>query len=373
MISIIIKVFNGEETLAEALESLVPQCSGHLCEVILSDNGSTDGTREIFQAYARRFPRVCLRIVDASRRRNKAYALNLAIGEARGDTLLFLDADDTVAPGWLDAMARALARSPLVAARIDAKPLNPEWIHTIRPNSQDHGLDILTQEPFCPHAGGATLGFHRRVFEALGGFDETVTCLEDTDFCIRAHLKGFTITFVPDAIYNYRYRHTLEGIEGQARDYAQSLTFLRKRYAKKASLFEPRAWLSLAREFVHLAAEATRAGSRTPLEAAWFHHRLGAAKGELIGALRCRIAPRWRSVGGVQREFGKQHFNGQQGDSSPVQPKTPGSAGSRADGHADGAAVSAPTRERQPITAETFDNSDCVWNRPENEIRRRRA
>lgn len=383
MISIILKVYNGEDTLAEALDSLVPQCVGHECEIILSDNGSTDRTREIFTEYSRRFAGVPMRIIDASQRRNKSYALNTGIREAQGERLLFLDADDTVAPGWLEAMARALVSAPLVAARIDAGPLNPEWIHAIRPNSQDRGLDTLSQEPFCVHAGGATLGFHRHVFEAVGDFDETMKCLEDTDFCIRAHLQGFTIAFVPNAVYNYRYRHTLEGIQSQARDYAQYLTLLRKRYANNSSLFVLRPWLSLGLEFIHLGAEAAGAGERTLVDAARFHQRLGAAKGELIGALAYRVAPRrrslrvrWRTFGGMLRLF--THLRPKAPDM-----KVPGRAGGSMEGKAEGRtegkagdrALSAPVSEQQGLPAETGGDrgGDRGWERGENEIRRRQA
>lgn len=353
MISIIIKVYNAEDTLSEALDSLVPQCCGCECEILLSDNGSTDATREIFTEYAKRFPSIPMRVVDASQRRGRSYALNVGIREARGDNLLFLDADDTVAPGWLDAMSRALASAPLVAARMDATPLNPGWIHASRRNSQEHGLDTLTQEPFCVHAAGGTMGFHRRVFEAVGDFDETLDCLEDTDFCIRAYLKGFRIAFVPNAVCNYRYRDTLEGIQSQARDYAQYLTLLRKRYAKKSSFFAPRAWLSLGLEFVHLGAEAAGAARHTPLDAARFQQRLGAAKGELIGALTYRVAPRWRRVGG-RRDFGgllrRLRHAGQ---------KAPDSTFGRAGGG-----------EKPILPPETKSDTDCVRDRPGNEIQR---
>lgn len=124
MISVIIKVYNGEETLAGALDSLVSQSCAFEWEVILSDNGSTDATQAIFEDYARRFPDILMRWVDASGRAGKSYALNFGIREARGEKLLFLDADDTVAPGWLEAMVRALESAPLVAARIDHRPLD---------------------------------------------------------------------------------------------------------------------------------------------------------------------------------------------------------------------------------------------------------
>ena len=196
-ISVIIACLNGEATLAETLGSLAAQRWDRPWEIVFADNGSTDASRAIFLERAARHPQVAMRLVDASARRGKAHALNLAIRAAAGRSLLFCDADDTVAPGWLAAMGRALETHDLVAARFDLRALNPDWTLAERPHDPDR-LAVLPFEPFCPVAGGATLGFRREVFAATGDFDPAFAALEDTDFCIRAHLAGFELVFVPE-------------------------------------------------------------------------------------------------------------------------------------------------------------------------------
>ena len=114
---------------------------------------------------------------------------------------------------------------------------------------------MLPFEPFCPVAGGATLGFHRRVFEAVGDFDPGFAAQEDTDFCIRAHRKGFEIRMVPDAVYNYRFRDTPEAIYRQAYAYSRAEALLRRRHMAEPRFLAPRPWLSLASRTARLSAE----------------------------------------------------------------------------------------------------------------------
>ena len=54
--------------------------------------------------------------------------------------------------------------------------------------------------------------------------------MEDIDFCVRAHLAGFELAFVPEAVYHYRFRGDLDGICRQAYSYTYYRALLRRRY-----------------------------------------------------------------------------------------------------------------------------------------------
>jgi glycosyltransferase involved in cell wall biosynthesis len=292
-ISVIIACFNGAETLAETLASLVIQEWNRTWEIILADNGSTDASVEIFLGLAAARPDVRMRVVDAGAQKGKSFALNTAIRAARGRSLLFCDADDAVAPGWLAAMGAALDRHPFVAARVDLAKLSPEWtLSTRRITQQDH-LNRLPHPPHALVAGGATLGFHREVFSAVGEFDPAFAVMEDIDFCVRAHLAGYRLVFVPDAVYHYRFRGDLDAIYRQAYQYAYWRALLRRRYGGEP-LLTPRPWavlfgraVVLARGRVkmafgpppHLRARATRARAT------------GQFWGQVRGALAFGVAP----------------------------------------------------------------------------------
>jgi glycosyltransferase involved in cell wall biosynthesis len=306
-ISIVIACRNAAGTLGEALDSLVVQECGPdrtpdqpwAWEIVLADNGSTDGSRALFEAVAAAHPGIPMRVVPVPEP-GKPHALNAAIRAAAGDRLLFCDADDRVAPGWLAAMARALETEPFVAARMDVRSMNPDWARIGRSVRQETGLDRLGHAPFCAMAGGATLGFHRRVFEAVGGFDPAFAALEDADFCIRAHLAGFRLAFVPDAVYLYRFRAEPAAIRRQAHAYARHRALLRRRYAPDARALAPGAWAGAAGTLGRLLAwRLGRAVLRLPPDAArraWFSRELGRTTGDLAGALRHGVAPLRRSL-----------------------------------------------------------------------------
>lgn len=293
--SVVIKCLDGAATLPETLASLAAQVAAPEWELVLADNGSTDGTQVIFADWAARHPHIAARLVDTSARRGRAHCLNAGIRAAEGERLLFVDADDTVEPGWLTAMAQALEGHDFVAARLDTRSLNAEWVSEMRPAEQDHDLPRMPHAPYCTHAGGATLGFHRHVFEALGGFDPELPALEDEDFCVRAHLAGFDLRLVPDAVYNYRFRSEPDAIYRQARDYTRARALIRRRYADPVPRFAPGPWSALLLQLLLLNLARLKqalVGRRRPVvPRARFARTLGKAVGDLQGALAYGVAP----------------------------------------------------------------------------------
>ena len=185
-----------------------------------------------------------MRLVDASARRGKSHALNLAIRARRAAGRSCSATPTTPSPpAGSPPWAGRSRRHDFVACRFDLDGAEPRLGAGRAPHPQVERLTILPFEPFCPVAGGATLGFHRAVFEAVGGFDPAFPTNEDTDFCIRAYLKGYALRLVPDAVYNYRFRDTPEAIYRQAYAYARSEALLRRRYCRGA-LPRARPWLT---------------------------------------------------------------------------------------------------------------------------------
>lgn len=123
--SVIIPVRNGEALLQEQLRAIADEVSRTelAIEVIVSDNGSSDGTQDaVRRLAAESMP--WLRLVDASGRRGAAAARNLGAAAAQTKDLLFLDHDDVIQPGWLEAMSTAISSYPLVAGSFDEFSLN---------------------------------------------------------------------------------------------------------------------------------------------------------------------------------------------------------------------------------------------------------
>jgi glycosyltransferase involved in cell wall biosynthesis len=209
-LTVVIPCLDAAATLPAQLAALAAQSYDGDWEVVVADNGSSDGSRAVVESFAARLPQ--LRLVDASDRRGRAHARNAGATAARGDALLFVDADDEVAPGYLAAMGAALAAHDFVACRYDSDTLNPTWARGTHGNPQRDGVARYDYPDYLPHAGGGGLGVRRVVHVEVGGFDETMPALEDTDYCWRVQRAGHSLTFVPEAVVRIRHRHDLGGM-----------------------------------------------------------------------------------------------------------------------------------------------------------------
>lgn len=103
--SIIIRAYNAETTIARALKSALTQDFSGTCEVIVVDDGSTDGTASIVEEYARDLR---VRLVQQENR-GIVEAANAGLKLASGELVHFLDADDELVPNALTAPAGAMA------------------------------------------------------------------------------------------------------------------------------------------------------------------------------------------------------------------------------------------------------------------------
>ncbi len=282
-LSVIIACLNVADTIAGQLEALAVQQWDEPWEVIVADNGCTDETVAIAKQYADRLPN--LRIVDASAKRGKSFALNTAAKAARGESLAFCDADDEVAPGWTAAMGTALSGHDFVACRMDIEKLNAPWVKRTHRNPQGEDIQKYTDPPFLPHAGGSTLGVRHWLHNAVGGFDETMTRLQDTDYCWRIQLKGFELRFVPDAVLHVRFRDSIAGIFRQARGCGEYNAKICRKYRPLgmpgSSLTAGiRSWLHLPRHFLSIRSKGDMAG---------FVWEAGYRTGRLKGSIKYRI------------------------------------------------------------------------------------
>lgn len=199
-LSVIIPCLNAEATFATQLEALASQRWSQPWEVIVADNGSTDRSMEIVKGFKHRLPN--LRIIDASARKGKSYyARNEGARASLGKSLVFCDADDWVAPGWVAVMGEALSNYDVAYGRMCFDKFNsPEqdeyW--------STRWKDGLYREQFLPHGGGANTGIRRSVHEAIGGFDECLPRFADGDYYWRLQLEGYTLHHAPNALYQYR-------------------------------------------------------------------------------------------------------------------------------------------------------------------------
>ncbi len=278
--SVVIPCRDAAATLATQLAALAGQGVQGEWEVIVADNGSIDASRDVARSFADRLPR--LRVIEAAARSGPGHARNAGAAAAAGEALVFCDADDEVAEGFLAAMAAGVERHGFVAARFELRRLNPPAF--VKPHPQETGLNPYTYPPFLAHAGGAGLGVRRAVHRSVGGFDESLAALEDTDYCWRIQLGGTPLVSQPDAMVHVRLPRRLADTYRQMRLYGQHNVLLYRRYRGRGM---PRLgpgpgisrWIKLALTTPALATARGRA--------AWIA-QLGWRMGRLRGCLRYR-------------------------------------------------------------------------------------
>jgi glycosyltransferase involved in cell wall biosynthesis len=282
-LSVVLAVRNGLPDIVDQLRSLAAQEVAVPWELVVVDDGSTDGTRAAVDTAADRLP---VRSI-AGPRRGSAAARNAGVAATSAPLLLFVDHDDELAPGYLAAMHEALGSDPLVIARFDCETLNPGWIGRYRPAPQQDGPSI----GLSPFGATAAMGITRSLFEELHGFDESMTPGEDRDLCYRATARGAAPVFVAEAVLRYRYRTTLRGIFHQARTGGVASARLYARYRVEGA--RPRLVRAEAAKALRAARQLLRA--RSIADRAGPVHRLGGIAGYLEGSIRTRILYlRWR-------------------------------------------------------------------------------
>ncbi len=128
-----------------------------------------------------------------------AFARNVAVEQADGEWLLFLDADDEIAPGYIGAMQRAIEQQPN-ATRLLFTPA----VQTVRPNRTPGPPSFFRQVPLR-QANWLVIGtiIHKDLFWEVGGFHEAEHGLEDWALWSKCARVGAEVVKVPDAVYRY--------------------------------------------------------------------------------------------------------------------------------------------------------------------------
>ncbi len=283
-LSVIIPCLNEAAYLADQLEALANQVWSQPWEVLVCDNGSTDQTVAVARQFQNRLPG--FRLIDASDWRGQAHARNLGAQAAQGELLVFCDADDEVGPGWLVAIGNALERYDFVASRFEPSKLNAPSILASRHCPQQDGLQKYTHPAYLAHASGCGLGVKRACHEAIGGFDESLLFLEDTDYCWRLQLAGVKLHFAPEAVVHYRFRHNFDDIFMQAYHYAEYNVLLYKKYRELGMPLLHCSWKGQARLWWHLLRRLPFL-YRSAKQAEWIWH-FGWRVGRLYGSIKYR-------------------------------------------------------------------------------------
>jgi glycosyltransferase involved in cell wall biosynthesis len=188
LISCIVPVFNGERYLAAALDSILAQTWPPL-EVIVVDDGSTDGTAHIAAGYGAEVSYI--HQVNAG----PAAARNRGLDAARGEFIAFLDADDLWHKEKLARqMARFEARPELDLCSAHAENFWSPDVKREKDRPVDHGL--AKTQPGATNAIAA----RRALFDRIGPFDATLMYRDAMEWLSRAVDAGAVMETLPDVL-----------------------------------------------------------------------------------------------------------------------------------------------------------------------------
>ena len=187
--SVIIPLYNKENYIAKAIDSVLSQSIADF-ELIIVNDCSTDHSLEI----AKRVNDPRIKILEHPKNKGLSASRNTGIKNSSGDYLAFLDADDAWKPQFLEKiefLIKEYESADLFATNYDVLLKNGKHI-TLNfniTNGKRHGIVSnffecnLTQTTYIPSG----LAVKREVFERIGNYDETITYSEDVDFNIRAN------------------------------------------------------------------------------------------------------------------------------------------------------------------------------------------
>ncbi|MEB3885005.1 glycosyltransferase [Lyngbya sp. CCY1209] len=312
-VSVIIPAYNADRYICMAIDSVLSQ-SYLDYEIIVVDDGSTDGTRNILQRYGDRIRPL------HQQNGGMAAARNRGISEARGELIALLDHDDIFLDGKLQAQVSRFDSHP------DAGLVNSGWQiidadGTVRsPIEPWHDIPHLTLEtwltrtPILPSA----MMFRRQWWERAGGFDSRFDGADDVDFVLRLAGMGCEAIWLPQVTVGYRQHDRAMSIADpskqlEAFDAVLETFFSRPdldsdlRQLEHRTRYEALTWM--AWRFYHtghpekMADFLRRSLSHTPYTrpitiSDWVHRFMGysAAYGEPMNTQSFRQQPQWQNL-----------------------------------------------------------------------------
>lgn len=193
-VAVVIPVFNRVNLIQEAVDSVIDE-SGVEVEVVLVDDGSTDGSADAVHAIAAAHPRV---IAVVQPNRGPSAARNAGVAASRARFVTFLDSDDLSLSGRLALQYRYWntrgAERPVIVGREQVR-----FVDGVEPPA--HMLNRLATDE---NVYQTSMFLEREVFDSVGGFDEEMRLGEDVAILAELGYAGFPVVIIDDVVLTRR-------------------------------------------------------------------------------------------------------------------------------------------------------------------------
>jgi GT2 family glycosyltransferase len=220
-ITVIVVNWHRRDLLRACLDSLARQTHPDF-EVVVVDNGSTDGSPQLVQEMASSFP-VSLKLIANTENRGFCAANNQGFAASRAELLALLNNDAEADPGWLAALEAVIRKSDdvgMAASKIlvweDPRRIDKVG-HLIYPDGQnrgrgagqlDQGQFDRVEETLWPD--GCAAMYRRAMLDEIGGFDEEFFAYaDDAELGLRGRIAGWTCWYAPGAVVRHHRGATL--------------------------------------------------------------------------------------------------------------------------------------------------------------------
>ncbi len=201
MISVVIPAYNAAGSLADCLRALQQQTCSCPYEIVVVDDGSSDDTVAVAEQWGAHVLR--------QTHRGPAAARNAGAKEARGDLVLFTDADCVPSTDWLAQLQGSLQDNRLTGVKGAYATHQREVIARLAQVEFEERYRRLEKAPDVDFIDCHSLSLRKAALFAVGGFDPSVLNNEDVDLAYRFAERGYRLAFNRRAIVYHRHPTTL--------------------------------------------------------------------------------------------------------------------------------------------------------------------
>ena len=225
-ISVVVCTYNGARTIRDCMEGLLKLEYPNF-EVIVVDDGSSDGTASIVDKYG--FHRI------STENRGLGSARNTGIDASAGEIIAFIDDDAYPDPHWLSYLAATFRSTQYVGVGgPNIAPGDDGFIADCIASAPGGPMHVLLTDRQAEHIPGVNSAYLTEALKAIGGFDPQFRSAgDDVDVCWRLQERGWTIGFAPGAVVWHHRRNSVRTYWKQQRGYGYAEALLERKWSEK--------------------------------------------------------------------------------------------------------------------------------------------